>query len=111
MADSCSQVKSRFTLLGGKKALSRGGGPRSGAGAGARACGPHHPPGLSKEPGEKWAIFRLCCADQAILSFVRFLFEVRWLLSLFSPEVPVQGELLSQVLTCRVMDVNLDIGS
>ena len=37
-------------------------------------------------------IFWLCCADQAI--FVRFLFEVCWLLSFFSPEVPVQGELV-----------------
>ena len=34
----------------------------------------------------------MCCADQAI--FVRFLFEVCWLLSFFSPEVPVQGELV-----------------
>ena len=46
-------------------------------------------PGLSKESGERWAIFWLCCADQAI--FVRFLFEVCWLLSFFSPAVPVQG--------------------
>ena len=34
----------------------------------------------------------MCCADQAI--FVRFLFEVCWLLSFFRPEVPVQGELV-----------------
>ena len=31
-------------------------------------------------------------ADQAI--FVRFLLEVCWLLSFFSPEVPIQGELV-----------------
>ena len=33
-----------------------------------------------------------CCADQAI--FVRFLFEVCWLLSFFGPVVPVQVELV-----------------
>ena len=66
----------------------------AGAGVSARGCGPHHPPppGLSKELGGRLVTFWLCCADQAI--FVRFLFEVCWLLSFFSPEVPVQGELV-----------------
>ena len=46
------QVKSRFTLLGGKKAICRGSGPDSRAGAGARVWSPL-PPGLSKESGER----------------------------------------------------------
>ena len=32
-----------------------------------RGGGLHHPPGLSKEPGERNVIIWLCCADQAIL--------------------------------------------
>ena len=46
------QVKSRFTLLGGKKAICRGSGPDWRAGAGARVWSPL-PPGLSKESGER----------------------------------------------------------
>ena len=47
-----SQVKSRFTLLGGKKAICRGSGPVWRAGAGARVWSslPH---GLLKESGER----------------------------------------------------------
>ena len=47
-----NQVKSRFTLLGGKKAICRGSGPDWRAGAGARVWSPL-PPGLSKESGER----------------------------------------------------------
>ena len=47
-----SKVKSRFTLLGGKKAICRGSGPDWRAGAGARVWSPL-PPGLSKESGER----------------------------------------------------------
>ena len=47
-----SQVKSRFTLLGGKKAICRGSGPDWRAGAGARVWSPL-PPGRSKESGER----------------------------------------------------------
>ena len=50
---SCKvKVKSRFTLLGGKKAICRGSGPDWRAGAGARVWSPL-PPGLSKESGER----------------------------------------------------------
>ena len=52
-SSSPSQVKSRFTLLGGKKkATCRGSGPDWRAGAGARVWSPL-PPGLSKESGER----------------------------------------------------------
>ena len=61
-----------------------------GAGAGARGCGLHHPPVSRKSLARDESSFGY--ADQAI--FVRFLFEVCWLLSFFSPEVPVQGELV-----------------
>ena len=46
------QVKSRFTLLGGKIAICRGSGPDWRAGAGARVWS-SLPPGLSKESGER----------------------------------------------------------
>ena len=47
-----AQVKSRFTLLGGKKAMCRGGGSRAQGLWCARVWSPP-PPGLSKEPGER----------------------------------------------------------
>ena len=64
----------------------------TGAGAGARGCGPHHPPVSRKSPAGDEPSF--CCVAQTRQIFVRFLFEVGWLLSFFSPEVPVQGELV-----------------
>ena len=85
-----SPVKSRFTLLGGKKAICRGGGPR--AQELVRACGPQHTPVSRKSPARDESSFG--CVVQTRQFFVRFLFEVCWLLSFFSPEVPVQGELV-----------------
>jgi hypothetical protein len=64
----------------------------TGAGAGARGCGPHHPSVSRKSPARDESSFG--CVVQTRHFFVRFLFEVRWLLSFFSPEVPVQGELV-----------------
>ena len=64
----------------------------TGAGAGARGCGPHHPPVSRKSPARDESSFG--CVVQTRQFFVRFLFEVCWLLSFFSPEVPVQGELV-----------------
>ena len=63
-----------------------------GAGAGARGCGPHHPPVSRKSPARDESSFG--CVVQTRQFFVRFFFEVCWLLSFFSPEVLVQGELV-----------------
>ena len=52
LAEKEGCYKSRFTLLGGKKATCRGSGPDWRAGAGARVWSPL-PPGLSKESGER----------------------------------------------------------
>ena len=65
----------------------------TGAGAGARGCGPHHPPVSRKSPARDEPSFG-CVVQTTRQFFVRFLFEVCWLLSFFSPEVPVQGELV-----------------
>ena len=62
----------------------------TGAGAGARGCGPHHPPVSRKSPARDDSSFG--CVMQTRQFFVRFIFEVCWLLSFFSPEVPFQGE-------------------
>ena len=64
----------------------------TGAGAGARGCGPHHPPVSRKSPARDESSFG--CVVQTRQFLVRFLFEVCWLLSFFSPKVPVQGELV-----------------
>ena len=64
----------------------------TGAGAGARGCGPHHPPDSRKSPARDESSFG--CVVQTRHFFVRFLFEVCWLLSFFSLEVPVQGKLV-----------------
>ena len=64
----------------------------TGAGAGARGCGPHHHPVSQKIPARDESSFG--CVVQIRQFFVRFLFEVCWLLSFFSAEVPVQVELV-----------------
>ena len=80
------KVKLRFTLLGGKKAICRCGGPRA-QGLVRAGVVPTKPPVSRKSLARDEPSFGLRCADQAF--FVRFLFEVCWLLSFFSPEVPV----------------------
>ena len=64
----------------------------TGAGVVARGCGPHHPLVSRKSPARDESSFG--CVVQTRHFFVRLLFEVCWLLSFFSPEVPVQGELV-----------------
>ena len=64
----------------------------TGAGAGARGCGSHHPPVSRKSPARDESSFG--CVVRTRQFFVRFLFEVCWVLSFFSPEVPVLGELV-----------------
>ena len=68
-------------------------------GGGSRAQGlvragvvPTTPRSLEKIPARDESSFG--CVVQTRQFFVRFLFEVCWLLSFFSPEVPVQGELV-----------------
>ena len=60
-----------------------------GAGAGARGCGPYHLPVSRKSPARDESPFG--CVGQTRQFLFRFLFEVCWLLSFFSPAVPVQG--------------------
>ena len=92
----------------------------TGAGAGA-GCGPNHPPVSRKSPARDGSSFG--CVVQTRHFFVRFLFEVCWLLSFFSPEVPVQGELvrakgfcsrafssaLARLAGCRFLDFNIKV--
>ena len=68
-------------------------------GGGSRAQGlvragvvPTTPPVSRKSPARDESSFG--CVVQTRQFFVRFLFGVCWLLSFFSPEVPVQGELV-----------------
>ena len=85
------QVKSRFTLLGGKKAMcSGGGGPRA-QGLVRAGVVPTTPRSLERVRREMSHLLGVLCRPG---NFVRFLFEVCWLLSFFSPEVPVQGGLV-----------------
>ena len=84
-----SQVKSRFTLLGGKKAMCRGGGSR--AQRLVRGCGPHHPPVSRKSPARDESsfgcvvqtrqflfVFSLRCVGFSRSSVLKFPFKGSW---------------------------------
>ena len=64
------------------------------AGPGALGCDPHHPPVSRNSPARNESTFGCAVQTRQFLFTVRFLFEVCWLLSFFSPGVPVQGELV-----------------
>ena len=66
----------------------------TGAGAGARGCGPHHPPVSRKSPARDESSFGCVVQTRQCTMYVQFLSEVCWLLSFFGLEVPVQGELV-----------------
>ena len=80
----------RLTLLGGKKVIFRGGGPRA---QGLVRLGAALTTTRSLERARR-EMSHLLVVLYRPGNFVQFLFEICWLLWFFSPEAPIQGKLV-----------------